>query len=130
MGLGFLGLRDLVSFLRHGKSDAGGFTNPLAGFIDKAYGYGASLAGRVVREFIYEGWNRDAEGRKVFDAVLTHTGIGGFISICASRRSVAIRASMKSIPGHRSDIRLTSVRSPIRSLEKSTACLSARTPIH
>ena len=76
MGLGFLGLRDLVSFLRHDRADAGGLANPLAGFIDKAYGYGASLAGRVVREFIYEGWNRDAEGRKVFDAVQTHTGIG------------------------------------------------------
>jgi Alpha/beta hydrolase domain len=76
MGLGFLGLRDLVSFLRHGKADASGVPNPLAGLVDKAYGYGASLAGRVVREYIYEGWNRDAEGRKVFDAVLTHTGIG------------------------------------------------------
>jgi hypothetical protein len=76
MGLGFLGLRDLVSFLRHGKADASGVPNPLAGFVDKAYGYGASLAGRVVREYIYEGWNRDVEGRKVFDAVLTHTGIG------------------------------------------------------
>jgi hypothetical protein len=76
MGLGFLGLRDLVSFLRHGKADTGGIANPLAGFIDKAYVYGASVAGRVVREFIYEGWNRDAEGRKAFDAVLTHTGIG------------------------------------------------------
>jgi len=76
MGLGFLGLRDLVSFLRHDRADASGLANPLAGFIDKAYGYGASLAGRVVREFIYEGWNRDAEGRKVFDAVQTHTGIG------------------------------------------------------
>ena len=76
MGLGFLGLRDLVSFLRHGKADANGVLNPLAGFVDKAYGYGASLAGRVVREYVYEGWNRDAEGRKVFDAVLTHTGVG------------------------------------------------------
>jgi hypothetical protein len=76
MGLGFLGLRDLVSFLRHGKADSNGVPNPLADFIDKGYGYGASLAGRVVREFIYEGWNRDAEGRRVFDAVLTHTGIG------------------------------------------------------
>jgi len=76
MGLGFLGLRDLVSFLRHGKADASGLPNPLAGFVDKAYGYGASLAGRVVREYIYEGWNRDAGGRKVFDAVLTHTGVG------------------------------------------------------
>jgi Alpha/beta hydrolase domain len=76
MGLGFLGLRDLVSFLRHDTRDAAGNANPLAGTWDKAYGYGASLAGRVVREYIYEGWNRDAEGRKVFDAVLTHTGVG------------------------------------------------------
>ena len=76
MGLGFLGLRDLVSFLRYGMKDSSGAANPLAGSIDKVYGYGASLAGRVVREFIYEGWNRDAEGRKVFDAVQTHTGIG------------------------------------------------------
>jgi hypothetical protein len=76
MGLGFLGLRDTVSFLRHDTRDAAGNANPLAGTWDKAYGYGASLAGRVVREYVYEGWNRDAEGRKVFDAVLTHTGVG------------------------------------------------------
>ena len=76
MGLGFLGLRDLVSFLRHDGKDSAGASNPLAGAIDKVYGYGASLAGRVVREFVYEGWNRDADGRRVFDAVQTHTGIG------------------------------------------------------
>jgi hypothetical protein len=76
MGLGFLGLRDLISLLRYGKTDSAGLANPLAGFVDRVYGYGASLAGRVVREFVYEGWNRDAEGRKIFDAVQTHTGIG------------------------------------------------------
>ena len=63
-------------FLRYGNKDSAGVANPLAGAIDKVYGYGASLAGRVVREFVYEGWNRDAEGRRVFDAVQTHTGIG------------------------------------------------------
>jgi hypothetical protein len=76
MGLGFLGLRDLVSFLRYGTKDSAGAVNPLAGHVSKVYGYGASLAGRVVREFVYEGWNRDAQGRRVFDAVQTHTGIG------------------------------------------------------
>lgn len=76
MGLGFLGLRDVLSWLRFGKADSAGLPNPLAGFVDRVYGYGASLAGRVVREFVYEGWNRDAEGRKIFDAVQTHTGIG------------------------------------------------------
>jgi hypothetical protein len=76
MGLGFAGVREVVSFLRYGNKDANGISNPLAGAVDKAYAYGASLAGRVVREYVYEGWNRDSEGRKAFDAVLTHTGIG------------------------------------------------------
>lgn len=76
MGLGFAGIRDLMSFLRHETNDSAGNPNPLAGEWEKAYGYGASLAGRVVREYIYQGWNRDAAGRKVFDAVQTHTGIG------------------------------------------------------
>src|SRR6185436_7350077 len=49
MGLGFLGLRDLVSYLHHGSKDSAGTVNPLARSIDKVYGYGASLAGRVVR---------------------------------------------------------------------------------
>ena len=114
MGLGFLGLRDLVSFLRHGKADANGVLNPLAGFVDKAYGYGASLAGRVVREYVYEGWNRDAEETQSFDAVLTHTGVGRLFSTCASLRSDATRASMKSIPGPRSATPSTSLPCRIR----------------
>jgi hypothetical protein len=65
-----------MSFLRFGSKDSAETVNPLAGFVDKVYGYGASLAGRVVREYIYQGYNRDALGRKIFDAVLTHTGIG------------------------------------------------------
>jgi hypothetical protein len=76
MGLGFLGLRDLISLLRYDKTDSSGVANPLVSYVDKVYGYGASLAGRVVREFVYEGWNRDVQGRKVFDAVQTYTGIG------------------------------------------------------
>ena len=32
MGLGFLGLRDLVSFLRNGSKDSAGAANPLAGY--------------------------------------------------------------------------------------------------
>lgn len=64
MGLGFAGVRDFVS---HMKRD-GGF--------EKTYAYGSSLSGRVVREFVYEGWNRDTEGGQVFDAVITHTGVG------------------------------------------------------
>jgi hypothetical protein len=76
MGLGFLGVRDLLSLLRHETHDSAGTPNPLAGHVDKVYGTGASLSGRVIREYVYEGWNQDAAGRRVFDAVHTHTGSG------------------------------------------------------
>lgn len=76
MGLGFLGVRDLVSWLRFGDQDSNGQPNPLIGHIEKAYATGTSLTGRTVREYIYEGWNVDAQGRKLFEAVHTHTGSG------------------------------------------------------
>ena len=76
MNLGFLGIRDLLSMLRYATHDAAGNPNPLAGHVEKVYGTGASLSGRVIREYVYEGWNVDAAGRRVFDAVHTHTGSG------------------------------------------------------
>jgi hypothetical protein len=76
MGLGFLGVRDLLSFLRYDNEDASGVANPLAGYVDKLYGFGISLSGRVVRQYVYDGWNQDAAGRRLFDGVQTHTGSG------------------------------------------------------
>src|SRR5262245_14403318 len=34
------------------------------------------MSGRVIREYVYEGWNADADGRRVFDAMHAHTGSG------------------------------------------------------
>ena len=76
MGLGFLGIRDLISTLRFAAKDSAGNPNPLAGHVEKVYATGASLSGRVIREYVYAGWNEDARGRKLFDAVHTHTGSG------------------------------------------------------
>ena len=79
-GLGFTGVRDLVSFLLHRTVDDGGCPNPLsqAGTgIDKAYSWGISQSGRFLREFVYRGFNEDAEGRRVFDAVAPHVSGGG-----------------------------------------------------
>jgi len=76
VGLGFLGVRDLLSMLRHAQTDSAGVPNPLAGAIDKMYATGTSLSGRVIREYVYEGWNQDAEGRQIFEGVHTHTGSG------------------------------------------------------
>ena len=77
MGLGMPAIRDLVAFLRYDDSDADGTPNPLAGAVDKAYAFGASLSARVVRQFVYEGYNQDPDGRQVFDAVYSHVAGGG-----------------------------------------------------
>ena len=64
------------------------------------------MSGRVIREYVYEGWNEDAEGRKLFDGMHTHTGSGRlFQNIRVSPRSGAIRASTRSTSGRRRTIR-------------------------
>jgi hypothetical protein len=80
MGLGFVAVRDLVSFLKHDERDAGGAQNPLrdGGIgIEKAYCWGRSQGGRVIREFIYSGFNADPKGRRVFDGAFPHVSGGG-----------------------------------------------------
>ena len=72
MGLGFTGVRDLVSFLKHREADDEGTPNPLVedvSGIEKAYGWGCSQSARFLREFVYRGHNEDLEGRPVFEAV-------------------------------------------------------------
>jgi len=76
MGLGFLGVRDFLSMLHFDEQDSFGNANPLAGHVEKLYGTGQSMSGRVVREYVYEGWNEDVAGRKLFDGMQTHTGSG------------------------------------------------------
>ena len=71
IGLGFLALRDCASFFRFGKSEEG---NPCAGNTDRAYLYGVSQTGRVVREFLHLGLNLDEENRLVYDGAMPHTG--------------------------------------------------------
>ena len=77
MGLGLVSVRDVLSFLHYDDTDADGNPNPLAGAVDKVYTYGQSLSSRVVRQFIYDGYNVDPSGRRVFDAVYPHVSGGG-----------------------------------------------------
>ena len=77
MGLGIVGIRDLLSFLRYDDVDANGTPNPLAGTIEKVYTYGQSLSSRTLRQFIYDGYNADPSGRRVFDAIYPHVSGGG-----------------------------------------------------
>jgi hypothetical protein len=80
LGLGFAGVRDFLSFLRNDAHDAAGMPNPLRSAdcsIERVYGWGRSQSGRFLREFAYRGWNADAHGRRVFDAIHPHvTGAG------------------------------------------------------
>jgi hypothetical protein len=74
MGLGFAAVRDLVSFMRNESADVDGRPNPLNGAgrpeIDHVLAYGASQSGRFLRDFIWQGFNEDLQGRRVFDGVI------------------------------------------------------------
>ena len=78
-GIGHAVVRDLVSFLRYDETDRRGSANPLAGTIDKAYAWGRSQTGRCIRDFVYRGYNADAQDRRVFDGVMPHVSGGGLM---------------------------------------------------
>ena len=81
-GLAFAGLRDLVSFLRHGAVDTSGTPNPLAGDVKYAYSFSSSQPSRFIHDFLYLGFNEDEQGQPVFDGVLSWLGgaSGGFFN--------------------------------------------------
>ena len=66
-GIGFAGIRDLVSFLRHDETQR----NPASEVgINRALIYGYSQSGRMIKDFIYEGFNEDEKGRIVFEGAM------------------------------------------------------------
>ncbi len=74
MGLGFAATRDIVAFLRYDTSDSnpvvtkGANANPLR----FALGFGSSQSGRFLKDLIYQGFNQDSAGRRVFDGAIPH----------------------------------------------------------
>ena len=78
-GLGHVVVRDIVSFLKYGARDCAGNANPLGEHVEKAYCWGRSQTGRCIRDFLYRGYNADADCRKVFDGVLPHVSGGGLM---------------------------------------------------
>ena len=66
LGIGLAAISNAVSKLRHDE----GADNPLAGAIDRAFAIGFSQSGRVLRDFVHEGFNADEDGRIVFDGVI------------------------------------------------------------
>jgi hypothetical protein len=78
MGLGLAAMRDVVSFLRREAADDVGTPNPLGGpaagsAIERVLAYGPSQSGRFLRDFLWQGFNEDEHGHRVFDGVIPHT---------------------------------------------------------
>jgi hypothetical protein len=89
-GLGFAATRDVLAFLRRGEPDASGAANPLADLrgapcaladpaacthargdaVDLVIGVGGSQSGRYLRDLLWQGFNDDGAGRRVFDGLL------------------------------------------------------------
>ncbi len=75
-GLGPAAIRDFVTFLKNGGSQ----TDLLAEerrYLKRVIGFGTSQSGRFLRKFLYDGFNADEKGRKVFDAVWAHVAGAG-----------------------------------------------------
>jgi len=73
-GTGFAAVRDYMSYIRKN-----GISTP--GEIKHEIAFGISQSGRMVRTFLYEGFNADEEGKPVFDGAWAHVagaGHGGF----------------------------------------------------
>jgi len=72
LGCGLAGVRDLVSFMKYDTSSE----NPMPG-LRSAIGWGVSQSGRFLRHFLYQGFNEDEQGRRVFDGVFDQVGGAG-----------------------------------------------------
>jgi len=71
VGCGLAGTRDLIAFLKSAAP-----SNPLRG-TRIAYGWGVSQSGRFLRHFLYEGFNEDEDGHRVFDGIIDEVGGAG-----------------------------------------------------
>lgn len=66
-GTGLAAVRDFISYLKYG-GEAEGWSGARPA-VKLALGFGISQSGRWLREFLYDGFNADENGRKVFDGV-------------------------------------------------------------
>jgi Alpha/beta hydrolase domain len=64
VGVGFAALRDLASAVKHQAA------GPLSARYTLAFG--PSQDGRLLRQFLYEGFNADEAGQRAFDGIIAH----------------------------------------------------------
>jgi hypothetical protein len=68
-GLGFAALRDFAAYAKH-------FPDALV-HASRVYGQGISQNGRYLRDFLFQGFNADEEGRIAMDGILAHVAGAG-----------------------------------------------------
>jgi hypothetical protein len=68
-GLGFAAVRDFASYAKHSSDTVAP--------AKRVYGEGISQNGRFLRDFLYQGFNADEEGRMALDGVLAHVAGAG-----------------------------------------------------
>jgi hypothetical protein len=72
-GLGLAAIRDAVTRLKHEGAPELGIDEDA---LDRALAFGISQSGRLLRTFLYDGFNEDERRRRVFDGVLAHIAGG------------------------------------------------------
>jgi hypothetical protein len=68
-GCGFAAIRDFASYAKYARDPV----TPVA----RVYGEGISQNGRFLRDFLYQGFNADENGRMALDGVLAHVAGAG-----------------------------------------------------
>jgi len=80
-GAGMAGIRDAVSLLRYGTDDTQ-LQQQIAQLglaeVHNTVAYGNSQSGRLLRLYLYDGFNEDLAGRQVFDGVVPVIAGSGF----------------------------------------------------
>jgi hypothetical protein len=74
VGLGPAAIRDVITMLKYKSADA--LSIP-AGAISRATAFGISQSGRFLRTYLYYGFNRSEDNRKVFDGVIAQVAGAG-----------------------------------------------------
>ena len=77
-GAGMTAIRDLVSLMRFGGESADQLTQLGLPNINHTAAWGISQSGRLLRQFVYQGFNEDLEGRRVFDGVIPVSAGAGY----------------------------------------------------
>lgn len=69
VGVGLAAVRDTMAYAKH---------NPKSPFrVERGVAFGVSQTGRFLRHFLFQGFNVDEQGRRVFDGMLIHSAGAG-----------------------------------------------------